>query len=139
MSETRRLSKAIKALERATRTSVEKLAEAAEAGRLVILPCAVGDTVYCLEQDFIPCMHDSEICPHSRHQYSSSRKAIHCPHTCPDRFFIEEHKVQGFEYDGRPLQLCDAGEWGCEGLEHFPCQGGVFLSREEAEKELERK
>lgn len=137
MSEMSRLYTAIEELKKATQLDIEALADAAAKGRLVILPCAVGDTVYCLERDNAPCVHDPNACPNSYGEYHSFDEMMKCPYVCPeDVYSIREHMVSGFEFCGTPLKLEDAGEWGYEGLERFRCEGGIFLTREEAEAAL---
>jgi hypothetical protein len=103
-----------------------------ERGEMVKLPCKVGDTVYTISKNDCPCEkcsrgeevgYDSMVC---LGKYGNGG----CP---PPTYEIQDHVVQGYNYCGRPLELKDAGEWGCEGLEHFYSDAGHYLTREEAE------
>jgi hypothetical protein len=84
-----------------------------EAGRLVRLPCAVGDTVYIITENFFDCQN----CPHKAEARYSAKvgriccdlEECHCPREVQERF------VFGFNVDANGASA--PGEWGYEGLE----------------------
>lgn len=95
------------------RKAIDRLAyyeDMEEQGRLVVLPCKVGDTVYILDGDY----YDEEL-------YVEEHKVVGL--TLSDEhewyFFVNECLGQHLE----PFEACDIGKT-------------VFLTREEAEQAL---
>lgn len=116
-----------------------RIAEARRDGRLIVLPCKVGDTVYTLKEEYFAC----ERCPNKdRASYQEDIQRTSCDmdgRRCP--LTIEEHTVEGFEVlkgaTGK-AEVSDPGEWDYEGLEPFwGADGKWYLTREDAEKALE--
>lgn len=108
---------------------LEELAEADKAGRLVVLPCKVGDTVWAASGKIIKCEIDE--------MYLCDGGGI-------------EYLVT-FDCDGADCKRCPFNRWeqDCSGERYCECEYGcssfkdsdigktVFLTREEAEKALE--
>jgi hypothetical protein len=96
-----------------------------EAGRVVRIPIKVGEKVYCVRGDrkCDRCSHDPWHCFHDPN--------AKCP---PPQYVIVIETVDGYEYNGDPLTIQDAGSWGCERLETFySLADGPFATPEEAE------
>ena len=115
--------------------ALNKLAayEDAEAeGRLVVLPCKVGDTVYTIEEDLFAC----DTCPQGGEGFNGKKECKY-DGRCP--FIIKEHQCEAFDLGGRAGHaiLSGPGEWGCEGIEHFiGYDGKYYFNLEEAEAAL---
>jgi hypothetical protein len=112
--------------------SIDRLREICEAerdGRLVLMPCKVGDMVYTIKENYFDC----ENCPHGDEaEYDPELHQISCSQNrrCP--LTIEEHIVEGFNISKSGLS--DPGEWGYEGIEIFRGVDGEWhLTRAEAE------
>lgn len=104
---------------------LRELAEAGRDGRLVVLPCKVGDTVYTIEQHYLDCDNCEQEC-------REFERGQHCP--C----VIKEHIVEGFYISDDGLSA--PGEWDYEGLECFRgIDGKWYLTRDAAVKALEEK
>lgn len=113
--------------------------DAEEQGRLVVLPCKVGDTVFTIEENYFDC----ENCMHkdrASYQDSIQRMAcdmdVHCP------LNIEEHIVEGFNIGKGKTGYAEAsapGKWGYEGLETFyGFDEKWYITREAAEEALQK-
>lgn len=99
---------------------VEKLAEyetAEEEGRLVVLPCKVGDTVYEIRSDYTKC----SVCGDKFNEYECQG----CEHECDSRkiYTIYEYTMYILE---DIVQHIRCNNWGKT----------IFTTREEAEKAL---
>ena len=117
---------------------LEEVKKAESEGRLLILPCKLGEIVYTIKEDYFNC----EECTYKNEAHWNSKIARrscdmdnhdHCP------LKIEEHVVKGFEVSGDSAGICISapGEWGYEGLEHFSGYDGKwYRTREEAEAAL---
>jgi hypothetical protein len=114
--------------------------QAEREGRLVVLPCKVGDMVYAIEEEYFDCEnclygneahYDKKINRVCCDLYATANR--HCPYR------IQEQIAKGFEIsndNGKPV-LSAPGEWGYEGLEPIQgIDGKWYLSREEAEAAL---
>lgn len=120
---------------------VHELVTAEAEGRLVVLPCKVGSSVYTIKENFFNC----EECEHKSESHYNSKimrrscnmdNHAHCP------LKIVEHTVGGFEVfsdsEGKP-KVSEPEEFGCEGLMEFSGYDlKWYLTREEAEKALEK-
>lgn len=114
--------------------------EDAEAdGRLIVLPCKVGDTVWTINEKYFDCENcqykEEAYYHHSINNVACDKNDRHCP------LRLTERIVEGFEIeqakDGT-VQIRGPGEWGYEGLETFyGFDGRVYFTREEAEAALE--
>lgn len=107
-------------------------------GRLVELPCKVGDTVYIVKENYFDCGN----CVHGNEAHYCEKinrvccdlEDRHCPHS------IEEHIVRGFEIaeKDKKWHASQPGEWGYEGLEHFMgIDGECYFTPESAQAALE--
>ena len=99
---------------------LEKLAEyetAEEEGRLVVLPCKVGDTVYEIRSDYTKC----SVCGDKFNEYECQG----CEHECDSRkiYTIYEYTMYILE---DIVQHIRCNNWGKT----------IFTTREEAEKAL---
>lgn len=100
---------------------IDKLAEyetAEEEGRLVVLPCRAGDTVYEIRSDYTKC----SICGDKFNEYECQG----CEEECDSRkiYKIEEYTMYILEDIVRHIRC---NNWGKT----------IFTTREEAEKALE--
>ena len=110
-------------------------------GRLVILPCKMGSSVYTIKEDFFNC-DECEYGAESHYNPKIMRRSCdmdnhdHCP------LKVVEHTVSGFEVSSglhREPKISGPGEWGYEGLEEFRGYDlKWYLTREEAEAALIR-
>lgn len=111
---------------------------AEEQGRLVILPCAIGSTVYTIKENYFDCKN----CEHKAHaRYRDYIQKAACDMDgwrCP--LSVEEHIVEGFEVgqgETGCAEVSAPGAWGYEGLETFSGRDGKwYCTRAEAEKAL---
>lgn len=120
---------------------LEKICDAEREGRLVVLPCKVGDTVYTIEEKYYPCSEcdldesKRDMCYRKKTGYP-----VETIHECPEVIYIKEHVARGFDIDGTletGAILSLPGKWGYEGLEHFCGRDGkCYYTREEAEAAL---
>lgn len=109
-------------------------------GRLVVLPCKIGGTIYIVEKNCFSC----DDCKNKEMAcYRPDFFRICCdrfPDECPVQ--IQECIIHGYEVredtDGNTV-LSAPGEWGYEGFEEFSgLDGKWYLTREEAEAALEK-
>lgn len=120
---------------------LEAMCDAERNGRLVVLPCKVGDTVYTIEEIYYPCSEcdldesKRDMCYRKKTGYP-----VETIHECPEVIYIKEHVARGFDIDGTletGAILSLPGKWGYEGLEHFCGRDGkCYYTREEAEAAL---
>lgn len=107
---------------------VHELEQAEQDGRLVVLPCKVGDTVYVTgECRIMECFIDEA--------YLDDRKGIEylvsfdCDNNCEGCPFNDWHQEYSGEYS------CN-GEWGQASIKGSDIGKTVFLTREDAEAAL---
>ena len=124
-----------------TISEIVELAIAKQKGRLVILPCKIGDKVYTISRVDCPC----EICAHGKEvEYSAIQcsrlygETYKCP---PPQYTINIHVCEGFtihgDADGNPI-VSEPGEWGYEGLERFyGCDGNIYYDYDVVKEAVE--
>ena len=100
--------------------AIDKLAEyetAEEEGRLVVLPCKVGDTVHEIRSDYTKC----SVCGDKFNEYECQG----CEHECDSRkiYTIDEYTMYTLEDIVRHIRC---NNWGKT----------IFTTKEEAEKAL---
>ena len=109
--------------------------DAEREGRVVVLPCKVGQKVYLVKEDLLNC----DECPNIKRSKKDEDgyRWIGCPdehRRCP--LYVEEKTAEGFEIHGKDgiAVLSDPGEFGWEGLERLSGIDGTYhLDRFEAE------
>ena len=102
-----------------------------EAGRMVRLPCQIGDVVYTIKERYFDCGE----CRYSDESKYDAKIDRYCcdmeDRRCP--LEIQERIVRGFDIGENGVS--DPGEWGYEGLEYFSGADGKWhLTREAAEQ-----
>lgn len=115
------------------------LVKARDEGRLVELPCKIGQTVYTVNEDYFACdecqyKQEAHFDKKINHMSCEIPYGRHCP------LYIKEHVVSGFAISASKKQqptISGPGEWGYEGLEPFcGMDGKWYLTRQEAEAAL---
>ena len=115
------------------------LVKARDEGRLVELPCKIGQTVYTVNEDYFACdecqyKQEAHFDKKINHMSCEIPYGRHCP------LYIKEHVVSGFTISASKKQqptISGPGEWGYEGLEPFcGMDGKWYLTRQEAEAAL---
>jgi hypothetical protein len=131
-----------------TDTDIAALVEAGP-DRVVVLPCAVGSTVYTIEEDYYPChtceaiergrFEERDACYNEKRDLSNDKNGRF---ECPLVLHVRKHRCTGFTVGGeggKQLSVSGAGEWGYEGHEEFyGADGKQYYSEDEAEKALEQ-
>lgn len=116
--------------------TVKEISRLEKAGRLVVLPCAVGDKVFIITERYFECEEcrfGSEAKVDERGRKScDAPDGRHCP------LEIEEKICEGYGvYEENELN--GPGEWGWEGLEEYSgVDGMVYYTLADAQAALEK-
>ena len=118
---------------------IRSMLQAEQDGRLFIVPCKTGATIYTIEENYFDCDH----CKHgAKAKYSPQiqkvscglENGVHCP------YYIKPHAVSGYTISNDKsgnMVLSDPGDFDCEGFGTiFGIDEKYYLSLEDAEKAL---